>query len=97
MGHEMLQRGAHALRRATPPLPRPQAGPACRPRALPCALRAAPDGKQAGQSQQPALAADAAGAAPVGFSPLTAPGGDIEGPSTDLSVIYERLVKVCAL
>jgi hypothetical protein len=36
----------------------------------------------------------ASGGASTALSPLAAPGGDIEGPSTDLSVIVGRLSKV---
>lgn len=49
------------------------------------------DDKQQEQRQQ---LVDAGGAS-TALSPLTAPGKDIVGPSTNLAVIYDRFYKVC--
>ena len=64
-----------------------------RPRSV---IASASDDKQQPQKheQQQAVVVDAGGAS-AALSPLTAPGDNIEGPSTDLAVIYDRLSKVC--
>ncbi|GBF88477.1 hypothetical protein Rsub_01190 [Raphidocelis subcapitata] len=88
---------AAARRAAAAPL-RPGArprGPAAAPRAE------APGGGGGGgndERPQPAAPLAAAGAGGDGASaapsPLSAPNGDIEGPSTDPAVIYDRLIKL---
>lgn len=83
----------HAL--ASAPAPRAPAAAAARAQRSPNRRSVAASASADKLEQQPAAAG--AGGASAALSPLTAPGGNIEGPSTDLAVIFDRLSKVGAV